>query len=512
MNAAADRPVVRTESGAVRGFWEDWVSRDGGTSRSARFLGIPYAEPPVGDLRFLAPAPRAAWSGVRDAVAHGATPQRWSPYGDDPFVPEPSIPGDDLLSIDVGTPDPSADVGLPVLVYIHGGGFVGGSHASPWYQGHAFHRDGVVTVAFSYRLGYDGFGWIDGAPHNRGVLDWMAALAWVQRNIRAFGGDPSRVTIAGQSAGGAAVMRLLTMPAARGLFAGALALSPADTMMTVDDARRIAERGARGLGVTPDLDGMRAVPERTIIAAQDSFGAEQGEPFAGIFTGPDLFLSPAIDGDLIPEGVAEALASGVGDDVALLVGATAHEFNHVTGGSAEALADVSAAELLTRAGLPEELHAALIARSPRAGITDIAGQAMTDAVFRRHVARWADLRARGGAAERTWAYDFRWCSPMPDLGLAVHCLDLPFGFDILNDDVAVRRCGEDAPQELADAVHGDWLTLIETGRVEASAHAADHATVFYGDPDRGESRVEAPGYAQERVLAEATTPAIPADV
>ncbi|MFP5359173.1 MAG: carboxylesterase family protein, partial [Actinomycetes bacterium] len=360
-------PVVTTASGAVRGAWREHLSPDGSMSRAAIFLGVPYAEPPVGEHRFLAPVPRTPWEGVRPALLHGATPQRWSPW-EDPFVPEPSIPGTDLLTLDVGTPDPSPDAGLPVLVYIHGGGFVGGSHASPWYGGQAFHRDGVVTVAPAYRLGFDGFGWIEDAPPNRGVLDWLAALAWVKENIRAFGGDPARVTIAGQSAGGSAVMRLLTLPAAQGLFRAVMALSPADIPVRRDDAAVAAARVAAALGLAPTAAPRRAdlanVPEGRILAAQDAATAlDSGDPLAGAMGGAGLPLSPVIDGELVPTTIADAIHAGVGDGVALLIGSTAHEFNgalgHVTG-----LAGADATGLLAKGGVPEAERAALIERAP----------------------------------------------------------------------------------------------------------------------------------------------------
>lgn len=497
MSAVADRPVVPTRSGAVRGLWREHRSWDGTVSRAAVFLGLPYAEAPVGALRFLAPVPRAPWEGIREAALHGATPQRRSPWADS-FIPEPSIPGADTLTLDVGTPDPSPDAALPVLVYIHGGGFVGGSPASPWYGGQAFHRDGVVTVSVAYRLGFDGFGWIDGAPANRGVLDWLLALTWVQDNIAAFGGDPSRVTIAGQSAGGAAVMRLLTLPAAQGLFRGALALSPADVPVTADDARVAAVGVAARLGVAPDLEGFRSRGEIEVLGAQADISAlEPEDPLAGLLDG-GLSLSPVIDGDLVPFTVAEGIARGVGRDVALLIGSTAHEFNGALGGMREALAGVDPLELLSRLGVPASLRAPLAERAPGPGAAAVAGQALTDSMFRRHVARWASGRVAEGAGERTWAYDFRW--RMPGVEQSVHCLDLPFGFDILRDRDAIRRAGLAAPQALADAVHGDWLSLIVEGSVETPAHSDGHATVVYGEP----VRAVRPGYAFERDLAEAT--------
>ena len=179
---------------------------------------------PIGELRFQAPVPRAPWEGVRDALEFGATAQRGDPGVT--LIPEPSVEGDSTLNVNVFTPDPTAS-GLPVVVWIHGGGYFAGSPASPWYDGRNFNRDGVVTVSISYRLGFDGFGWIEDAPSNRGVRDWLLALEWVQQNIAAFGGDPDRVTIAGQSAGGGAVLTLLGMEQAQRLFRVVYAISGA---------------------------------------------------------------------------------------------------------------------------------------------------------------------------------------------------------------------------------------------------------------------------------------------
>ena len=151
-------------------------------------------------------------------------------------IPEPSIPGDAILNVNVFTPVPGEpDAGLPVFVWIHGGGYKAGSPASPWYDGRAFNRDGVVTVTISYRLGFDGFGWIPDAPHNRGLLDQIEALRWVQRHIAAFGGDPERVTIGGQSAGGGSVWALLVSPAGRGLFGAAISHSGALEVQPTED-------------------------------------------------------------------------------------------------------------------------------------------------------------------------------------------------------------------------------------------------------------------------------------
>ena len=226
----ASPPLVQTRAGAVRGVWR------GG---SAAFLGIPFAQAPVGALRFAAPQPTTAWQGILDAAEPGPTPQR-RPFGDVTTIPEPSYPGEATLNLNVFTPAPRTQQdGLPVLVWIHGGGFFAGSPSSPWYDGASYNRDGVVTVSLSYRLGFDGFGWIADAPTNRGLRDLVVGLEWVRDNIAAFGGDPGRVTIAGQSAGGAAALALLTSPLANGLFSQVIAHSAPHLSMDRGKAEQI---------------------------------------------------------------------------------------------------------------------------------------------------------------------------------------------------------------------------------------------------------------------------------
>ena len=204
-----DDVVVKVQQGRLRGAPAGY---------GYRFLGIPYARPPAETGRFAAPEPARPWDGVRDANTFGATALQLE-HGVS-LAREPLVPGPDCLNLNVFTPV-LAPAGLPVLFWVHGGGFTGGSNASPWYNGANFARDGVVVVAINYRLGAEGFLLLPGAPPNRAVLDWVAALEWVQENIAVFGGDPAKVTIAGQSSGGGSCAALLAVPSARGLFRGA---------------------------------------------------------------------------------------------------------------------------------------------------------------------------------------------------------------------------------------------------------------------------------------------------
>ncbi len=447
-------PIVTTQAGQVRGFWR---------GESAAFLGIPFAEPPVGELRFGAPVPHQAWAGVRDATAYGATAQRGD--GHEPTtIPEPSIPGDSTLNVNVFTPSPGMETaGLPVLVYIHGGGFQAGSPASPWHDGKAFNRDGVVTVTISYRFGFDGFGWIADAPHNRGVLDWVLALEWVRDNICGFGGDPDQVTIAGQSAGGAAVLTLLGMPRAQSLFARVIALSaPGRGVATLTNAERNGRLIAESAGVEHTRAGLSQLDELTVLEVQKrvSQPAADDSPIAGLrhmMTGEGLRWLPVADGDLISHPVLDLIAAGVGADKPLMLGATDQEFNREVIEAAPGLAAFDGVEMLTAVGLTPGQAAAFVASHPGLNTAQLVGQCASDLIFRAFNREVAEARVIAAEA-RTWLYRFAWRSPKT--GYASHCYDLPFFFDLLDSERIETSFGDSPPQSVADDLHSAAVSFI----------------------------------------------------
>lgn len=480
-----EAPLVQTIAGTVRGEWA------GG---SARFRGIPYAEPPFGERRFLPPEPRRPWTGVLDATQFGPTPQRKA-LAEITTIPEPSIPGEDILTLNVFTPRPTpSEEGLPVMVWIHGGGYVAGSPASPWYDGRSFSRDGVVTVTIGYRLGFDGFGWIPDAPNNRGVLDWLLALTWVQENIAQFGGDPTRVTIAGQSAGGGAIMTLLTLPAATGLFHRAISVSGVPADVSLADAKTLTAQVAERLGVPATREGFAGVPEADLIAAQ-GFGMdppESTEPeeilaSLGGFDG-HLGLGPVVDGELIPGTVEDGLAAGRGSTIPLLVGATHDEF----GGAVAALgavADIDAVTALRHMGVEAELATGYAASVDGLGTAGVVAQYITDVMFRQRIIDWIRLRSDAP----TWVYDFTWKSAAS--GLAEHCVDVPFIFDVLDAPDCVRVLGDAPPAALADGVHGSYVQMIIEGD---PGWARDEVHVYDVAPADGDT------YRSARYLAGAS--------
>ena len=382
-----------------------------GVGPSAAFLGIPFAEPPVGDLRFAAPVPARAWSGVRDATEHGPTAQRTA-LSEITLIPEPSVPGESTLNVDVFTPSPAVGRGLPVLVWIHGGGYVAGSPASPWYDGRSFNRDGVVTVACRTGSGSTGSAGSRGRRPTGACATGCWRWSGCRTNIAAFGGDPSRVTIAGQSAGGGAVLTLLGMEAAQHLFARVYSLSGALGDVPEAKARRSGARsgraGRRGTHA-------RRVPVRVrgpaARAAERPVGARRaGRPAgpAGLAHGRAALRTGRSTATCSARPTLESLRLGVGADKPLVAGATEDEFPIGLGEDARHLDGLPAAARAGEDRARAKPPSARISRRTQGSSTSrVVQDLLTDRVFRSLALAAADARPDG----RTWLYRFGFVSP-----------------------------------------------------------------------------------------------------
>ena len=447
--------VVSIAQGQLRG-----VELDGVRS----FKGIPYAAEPFGSLRFRAPEPAPGWDGVRDASAYGPTaPKPPYPAPIDQLLPEPVVAGTDCLNLNVWTPTEA--VGLPVLVWIHGGAFVNGSGAVTLYDGSAFARDGVVCVTINYRLGMDGFGAIEGAVANRGLLDQVAALVWVRDNIAAFGGDPSQVTIAGESAGAMSVTSLVSMPVAEGLFHRAIAQSGAGHhVLSLATATRVTAELADRLGVAPTVDGFASVPVEQLTAEQSRFGRdlmiERDAAKWPEIVANQMPFEPVVDGTVLPKRPIDAIIDGAGAGVSIMTGTNTDEeaLFIVPTGIQDHLNEAALRSML--GGLGADVVSAINAyRTPRPAASDgeLYSAAMTDWFFRIPAIRLAEAAARPA-----FVYEFAWPSPVGGLG-ACHALEIGFVFDRLDDPSGWPMLGDQAPQSVADEMHAAWVAFVRTG-------------------------------------------------
>jgi para-nitrobenzyl esterase len=297
--------VAATAAGRVRGA----EIADG----IVAWRGIPYAAPPVGELRLRPPQPPARWSGVRDALAYGSR----APQLPGLLRPEPGLPptAEDCLYLNVTAP--ARAVGRPVLVWIHGGGFESGHGPDQAGDGAAFARShGLVVVTFNYRLGALGFLDVPGEQPTGafGLHDQIAALDWVRRNIAAFGGDPEQVTVYGASAGAKSVTHLLASPLARGTFARAAQSSGGDHVKDAAQGADLARRFFRALGAGPGR--VRDVPEADILAAQQALGQPPRTTWA---------WRPSVDGAALTAAPLAAIAAGAAAGVPLLLQTCARE-------------------------------------------------------------------------------------------------------------------------------------------------------------------------------------------
>jgi para-nitrobenzyl esterase len=473
------RPVVDTLAGAVRGL------RD---AHGERFHAIPYAAAPLGTARFTAPAPHAGWKDIRDACQPGATaPQPGRDFGRldmSPYFGPGWVAGDEYLTVDVYTPD-SDDSNRPVMVFVHGGGFVTGSSRAALYDGRAFARDGIVLVTLNYRLGIPGFLDLHGAPANRGLLDILAALDWVQNNISSFGGDPSRVTVFGQSAGATLIGALLATPEAGGLFQNAIMQSGSGIgAFNPEQAQRVTKAAATVLGADATAESFARIADDDFVAVLPKLA------------GLDLRTESAIDplqglspfSVVLPGQPADSLANGPAADVNLLIGTNAEEGHLYLApqGNLDAseLADVAAAAARAHAD-PQPVVDKLIAQRPHATAGELRSEVLGDALFGTGTRRMAEAHTRLGArATYVYGFDFRSSALDGKLG-AAHTVELPFVFDVVEEPWLHGDTGllgpHPAPRALADEMHGAWVTFARTGSPGWPAYDLTERTVrHYG--------------------------------
>ncbi|MGP4029463.1 carboxylesterase/lipase family protein [Actinomadura sp. 3N407] len=435
-----------TASGTVSGVREDGL---------AVFRGIPFARPPVGALRFAAPEPPERWDGVRPATAFGPPPPQSSALA--PGMPHTT--GDDWLTCNIWTPDPGAG-GLPVMVWIYGGAYIIGHSSDPGYDGALLSREGgVVVVTFNYRVAMEGFGQIEGAPANRGLLDQVAALTWVRDNIAAFGGDPGDVTVFGESAGAGSIAALLAMPRASGLFHRAIAQSVPGTFFSTALADDISAAISAEAGVRPARQALAAVTPDRLMKAVDAVAATMARHsrWGPVAHTPTPF-SPVVDGDVLPRTPWEALAAGAARDIPLITGHNRDEYRlfiAMDGLLGQITDDRAATALRTFAPDPQAYRDAF----PGASAETLYELVHSDWLFRMPTIHLAEAQAAAGG--RVHLYKLAWSTPA--LG-ACHALDVPLVWGNLVGGIADLLIGDrTAAEELSGKIRPAWTGFATSG-------------------------------------------------
>ena len=439
-------PEVTISTGRLNGATADGVDR---------YLGIPYAAAPVGEHRFALPAPHPGWKGARDATRLGPTAPQM-PYrgvmGE--LLPTVAIEGDEYLNVNVWAPANAQD--LPVMVWVHGGSFAHGSNALSGYDGTSFARDGVVFVSVNYRVGSEGFSVLPDAPLNLGVADVIAALRWVRDEIAAFGGDPARVTVCGQSAGSILLGAVITSPDATGLAARAILMSGAPGANPPAKAGAVTQLTAKRLGVSATRGGFAGTDSAALAYAAD-------EALAGttpITGGPGF--APVLDGPIIPRDPLAAILDGAAGDIDLLIGSTTEEYRlwFVPTGLMEKISAVLFAAARIKFRIGRRVLAPYRANRPGATRGELFGALATDILLRLPINRVADSRL--GATGSTHVYEFAWPTPVLELG-AAHAVELGFVFDGVGNADWQGLVGPDAPQQVADDMHRAWVNFVKSG-------------------------------------------------
>ena len=428
--------------GALAGTQEDGIDI---------FKDIPFAAPPVGSLRWRAPQPAAGWQGVRAADTFGdICPQtRYGSY-------TPLSQSEDCLSLNVWTPDVHAK--LPVMVWIYGGAFVTGGSANPIYNGIDLAKHGVVVVTLNYRLGWLGFfdhpALADDAPNeahgNYGLMDQIAALEWVKKNIAAFGGDPGNVTIFGESAGGMSVNDLMASNAARGLFNKAI--SESGLGLTATPTAQAATDAAKKFGARHDAPGdgavglakLRALSVAEILADQAKL--------------PDVqIVSPMIDGEILAEEPGVVFAQGRMAHVPYLAGSNSNESTLMT------YLHMSSEDMLRPLG--DQVEAVRKIYETNGALTDdeLGRQIFGDALFASGAQGLSDFIAKDG--EPAYVYQFAYVAEslratVPGVG---HGGEIPYVFGLRGVNPALASRATAADRAVIAQTQAYWTNFAKTG-------------------------------------------------
>ncbi len=445
---AAPVPVVKIHSGKVRGS----LTGSGG----AAFKGIPYAQPPTGELRWKEPVPVKPWTGIREATAFGRFCVQGGPGG----------PGsvEDCLYLNVWTPRWPVPSPLPVMVWIHGGGNVAGSTADPVYDGESLARHGVIVVSMNYRLGVFGFLALPElsreSPHhvsgNYGLLDQILALRWVHENVTSFGGDPANVTIFGESAGSADVNALLSSPLSKGLFRRAIGESgPASDLPSLAEAEKKGEEMVRDLKISgeSELHKLRAIRSDEI---QKAIGSSMSP------SGRTHMVGTVVDGWVLPESPMKVFASGKEQRVPLLLGSNSQELQKPFFPISESLTQAITDQYGPLADRAMELYGLKSETEPPA-----------DPKYGPVLAQWAtDSQFRCGTiAELIWhteagnpGYQFQFSRAMPGkeaLG-APHGSELAYVFGTL-DRAPKPTTYAATDRKISEKMQQYWTNFAKTG-------------------------------------------------
>jgi len=443
--AGAATVPVQTESGLVEGIQDSGV---------IVYRGIPYAKPPVGNLRWRAPQIPSSWSGVRKADRFSPVCMQHGSYPPD-APPEPS--SEDCLYLNVWTPAAEQGRTWPVMVWIYGGGLENGSASTPLYAGDKLAQKGIVVVTANYRLGVFGFlahpeltkESAHGSSGNYGLLDQVAALQWVQRNIAAFGGDPHRVTVAGQSSGAISISALVASPLTRGLFQRAIGQSgglfePLEMMsdFELEGAERTGRQFVAQTGAAT-VEALRRKPAAEVMMT----------PFNP---------HPIIDGYVLTQAPYDAYRSGQQNSVALLIGSNTDEGQVFVAGHTVTVGNF-------KQSLAESFPGLLVwLIGPKPGATDAAARASAatfhrDLRFRWDMWTWARLAA--GRRNKVFFYEFSRAPPYPADSKyagwgASHGMEMPYMFDHLEQQ-SLPWATED--RALASAMSTYWSNFVKSG-------------------------------------------------